>query len=43
MTYLALRGIDVSERNLGYDAICDVILGDGHFLRSAQTHEAMKR
>lgn len=43
MTYRALRGIEVSEENLGYDAICDAILGDGHFLGSSQTHAAMER
>jgi trimethylamine--corrinoid protein Co-methyltransferase len=43
MTYRALRGIEVSEENLGYDAICEAILGDGHFLGSGQTHAAMER
>ena len=43
MTYRALRGIEVSEENLGYDAICAAILGDGHFLGSSQTHAAMER
>ena len=33
----------MSEENLGYDAICEAILGDGHFLGSAQTHAAMER
>ncbi len=43
MTYRALRGIEVSEENLGYDSICNTILGDGHFLGSSQTHAAMER
>ncbi len=43
MTYRAMQGIEVSEENLGYDAICQAILGDGHFLGSAQTHAAMER
>ncbi|MBD3666063.1 trimethylamine methyltransferase family protein [Sulfitobacter aestuariivivens] len=41
--YRALRGVEVSEETLGFDAICDAILGDGHFLGSAQTHAAMER
>ena len=32
----------MSEENLGYDAICDAILGDGHFLGSGPTHAAME-
>ncbi len=43
MTYRALRGVEVSEENLGYDAIRESILGDGHFLGSSQTHAAMER
>jgi trimethylamine--corrinoid protein Co-methyltransferase len=43
MTYRALRGIEVTEDNLGFDAICDAILGDGHFLGSDQTYRAMER
>ena len=43
MTYRALRGIEVSEENLGFGAICDAVLGDGHFLGSAATHAAMER
>lgn len=42
-TYRALRGIEVSEENLGFDAICDAVLGDGHFLGSSQTYTAMER
>ncbi|WP_282169046.1 trimethylamine methyltransferase family protein [Ruegeria atlantica] len=42
-TYRALRGIEVSEENLGFDAICRSVLGDGHFLGSEQTYAAMER
>jgi trimethylamine---corrinoid protein Co-methyltransferase len=43
MTYRALRGVEVSDDNLGFDAICSAILGDGHFLGSDQTYRAMER
>lgn len=43
MTYRALRGIEVSEENLGFDDICAAILGDGHFLGSDHTYQAMER
>lgn len=43
MTYRALRGVEVSDENLGFDAICSAILGDGHFLGSDQTYRAMER
>ncbi|MGB7243137.1 MAG: trimethylamine methyltransferase family protein [Sulfitobacter sp.] len=42
-TYRALRGIDVSDDNLGYDAIVDAVLGDGHFLGGQHTYAAMER
>lgn len=42
-TYRALRGVEVSDDNLGYDAICEAVLGDGHFLGGAQTMAAMER
>ncbi len=42
-TYRALRGIEVSEENLGFDAICEAVLGEGHFLGGAQTMAAMER
>jgi trimethylamine--corrinoid protein Co-methyltransferase len=42
-TYRALRGIEVSAENLGYEAICQAVLGDGHFLGGAQTIAAMER
>lgn len=43
MTYRALRGVEVSEENLGFDAICAAILGDGHFLGADHTYQAMER
>lgn len=42
-TYRALRGIEVNEDNLGYNAIFDAVLGDGHFLGGHHTLEAMER
>ena len=41
--YRALRGIEVTEENLGFDAIVDAVLGEGHFLGGAQTLAAMER
>ena len=43
MTYRMLRGIEVTEDNLGFDAICRSVLGDGHFLGSTATYAAMER
>ena len=43
MTYRVLRGIEVTEDNLGFDSICKSILGDGHFLGAIATYEAMER
>ncbi len=42
-TYRALRGIEVNEENLGFDAICNATLGEGHFLGGAHTLAAMER
>ena len=42
-TYRALRGIEVSQDNLAYDAICDAVLGEGHFLGGQHTLAAMER
>ncbi len=42
-TYRALRGIEVSEDNLGYDAIVEAVLGEGHFLGGQHTYAAMER
>jgi len=41
--FRALRGLDVTEENLGFEAICDTVLGEGHFLGSGQTMAAMER
>lgn len=43
MTYRALRGVEVSDENLGYDAICEAVLGEGHFLGGQHTFDAMER
>lgn len=42
-TYRVLRGIEVTEDNLGFDAICEAVLGDGHFLGGKHTFAAMER
>ncbi|MEM9580600.1 MAG: trimethylamine methyltransferase family protein [Pseudomonadota bacterium] len=42
-TYRALRGIEVTPENLGFDAICEAVLGEGHFLGGAHTLAAMER
>lgn len=42
-TYRILRGIEATEDNLGFEAICDAILGEGHFLGGAHTLAAMER
>ena len=42
-TYRALRGIEVTEENLGFDAIIQAVLGDGHFLGGDHTIAAMER
>lgn len=41
--YRMLRGVEVSDETLGVDAICEAVLGEGHFLGSAQTMAAMER
>lgn len=43
MTYRALRGVEVNEANLGFEAIGDAIRGTGHFLGSDHTYRAMER
>ena len=42
-TYRALRGIEVTDENLGFDAIYSAVLGDGHFLGGQHTYAAMER
>ncbi len=41
--YRALRGLEVTEETLGFEAICDAVLGDGHFLGGQHTYAAMER
>jgi trimethylamine--corrinoid protein Co-methyltransferase len=41
--YRALRGIEVTDENLGFDAIVEAVLGEGHFLGGAHTLAAMER
>ena len=43
MTYRALRGVEVTTENLGFDTICAAVLGEGHFLGSNATYQAMER
>jgi trimethylamine--corrinoid protein Co-methyltransferase len=43
MIYRTLRGIEVNEETLGFDAICEAVLGEGHFLGGAHTLAAMQR
>lgn len=42
-TYRILRGLEVNEDNLGFEAICDAVLGAGHFLGGGHTIAAMER
>lgn len=42
-SYRALRGIEVSEATLGFETICEAVLGEGHFLGRSDTYEAMER
>jgi len=42
-TYRMLRGIEVTEDNLGFDAISEAVLGAGHFLGEGHTYSAMER
>ncbi|MEQ9695074.1 trimethylamine methyltransferase family protein [Shimia sp. SDUM112013] len=41
--YRTLRGVEVNEDTLGYDAIVEAVLGEGHFLGGMQTMGAMER
>ena len=43
LSYRALRGVEVTAENLGFDASCDAVLGEGHFLGGDQTLGAMER
>ena len=41
--YRVLRGVEVTEETLGFDAIREAITGDGHFLGGSHTMDAMQR
>jgi trimethylamine--corrinoid protein Co-methyltransferase len=41
--YRMLRGVEVTEENLGFEVIVDAVHGDGHFLGHPQTMAAMER
>jgi len=41
--YRMIRGIEVSEETLAFEAMKNVISGEGHFIGEAQTMEAMER
>ena len=41
--YRIIRGIEVDEETLGFDAICDAVLGEGHFLGGDHTIRSMAR
>ena len=41
--YRTIRGIEVNEETLGFDAICQAVLGEGHFLGGQHTLDAMQR
>ncbi|MGO9038941.1 MAG: trimethylamine methyltransferase family protein [Steroidobacteraceae bacterium] len=41
--YRIIRGVEVTEDTLAYDAICEAVLGEGHFLGAAHTLSAMQR
>ncbi len=43
LIYRTLRGIEVDEDTLGFEAIRDAVLGEGHFLGEAHTVAAMQR
>lgn len=38
-----MRGLGIDEKNLGFEGICEAVLGEGHFLGGAQTLEVMER
>ncbi len=41
--YRILRGVEVNEETLGFDAIREAVTGEGHFLGGAHTLSAMQR
>jgi trimethylamine--corrinoid protein Co-methyltransferase len=40
--YRTLRGVEVTEAALGYDAICAAVMGEGHFLGAPDTLQSME-
>ena len=42
-SYRMLRGVEVTPETLGFDAICQSVLGEGHFLGGLHTLNAMER
>jgi trimethylamine---corrinoid protein Co-methyltransferase len=43
LIYRTIRGVEVSEDSLGFEAIREAVLGEGHFLGSGHTMAAMER
>ncbi|MBQ0752307.1 MAG: trimethylamine methyltransferase family protein [Roseovarius sp.] len=43
LIYRTLRGVEVNDETLGYEAIREAVLGPGHFLGGAHTIAAMQR
>ncbi|MGI9437126.1 MAG: trimethylamine methyltransferase family protein, partial [Geminicoccaceae bacterium] len=41
--YRAIRGIEVTEESLGFEAIKETVAGEGHYLGAAHTMAAMQR
>lgn len=41
--YRVLRGVEVNDETLGFEAIREAITGEGHFLGGAHTMDAMQR
>ena len=41
--YRVLRGVEISDETLGFEAIREAVTGEGHFLGGAHTLEAMER
>lgn len=41
--YRTIRGVEVNEETLGFDAIMEAVTGEGHFLGGAHTMAAMER
>ncbi len=41
--YRTIRGIEVNEETLGFDAIMEAVTGEGHFLGGTHTMAAMER